>query len=731
MKGMNAMKKCGKMISVFAAAAVMSSTLVIPVVADVSPSVPAGEELIYYNNFNATTAEELASWYGINGDSLTGGTPPCICSWGLGLVDGTDGNGIAINLAIDTRDYELAIPATTEGIVKLTYDFYPSAGTDVINLAGNHSSWNARTALMSVSGLKREWLKAEISVDLDKDTARVNLRDTDGNVVYTNSIAYEKNLYLFEFSRTVTGGTAGDNIPKAAVFDNLLVTKVLEAAEPVTISVEADGNGTVTGAGTYYKGSPVTLKATPAYGFDFAGWYDGSEKVSDSAEYTFVAAEDKTFIAKFDKSASAVSFDNEIIKFGTDFETLTAAEVAGWYTDEQITNGGFRSWTKNGVVPGYTGGTALSPTYGMTAAERSMEFYPVPKPIKGVQHFRFDFKPGTVESAKSDIKLVNGNNKEAVRATILTGATAKWGNEWVNVDVRINYDTSSWSIAAVPYNSSLEGYTSSGTWSTGDTLAISFDFSTSAPSERTADNTPAIDNFFWTTEIPSYSTAPYLLPGSFSVFAENVLQKNLNDVLPTTNRVTINFGQYMDAEDMNGNNIYITEKNSNNKLLTVGTYTDGVYSISLSSLLMANTSYSIHVKPVKNTSGIATSGEYILDFTVGEGICISRLKQLVINNTAVTTVAETMPGARSKIEFDYANTTGKEQTLYIIVAYYNDDMLIKADYFTKSVSADIASNTYSVDYTVPSDVSGYDAVRIMSWDGFTTMNSLGGYLELR
>jgi len=57
--------------------------------------------------------------------------------------------------------------------------------------------------------------------------------------------------------------------------------------------------GTVTGSGTYDCGSTATLVATPATGFSFAGWYEGTAQVSTSATYSFTVTGTRTLEARF------------------------------------------------------------------------------------------------------------------------------------------------------------------------------------------------------------------------------------------------------------------------------------------------------------------------------------------------------------------------------------------------------------------------------------------------
>lgn len=66
------------------------------------------------------------------------------------------------------------------------------------------------------------------------------------------------------------------------------------------VSLEAQGAGSVSGAGTYTIGTQVTVVATPASGATFLGWYSSSNTlVSNQASYEFTANDNVTLIAKF------------------------------------------------------------------------------------------------------------------------------------------------------------------------------------------------------------------------------------------------------------------------------------------------------------------------------------------------------------------------------------------------------------------------------------------------
>lgn len=74
-------------------------------------------------------------------------------------------------------------------------------------------------------------------------------------------------------------------------------------AEMVTIALEATDLANLTGAGTYPKGSRVTLQATNINAeYLFNGWSKNGELVSIRNPYTFTARENATFAASFERN---------------------------------------------------------------------------------------------------------------------------------------------------------------------------------------------------------------------------------------------------------------------------------------------------------------------------------------------------------------------------------------------------------------------------------------------
>ena len=84
-----------------------------------------------------------------------------------------------------------------------------------------------------------------------------------------------------------------------------LTANFVKIGYEVSLSVEPSGSGTVTGAGTYNFGDPVTVEATPNEGWAFVNWTDdddGGAEVSTEASYDFsMPSNDVNLTANFEE----------------------------------------------------------------------------------------------------------------------------------------------------------------------------------------------------------------------------------------------------------------------------------------------------------------------------------------------------------------------------------------------------------------------------------------------
>lgn len=81
--------------------------------------------------------------------------------------------------------------------------------------------------------------------------------------------------------------------------DRTLVARFIEL-KMVSISVTAGSGGTVSGGGTFYEGTNVTLTATPDSEHRFYGWFENNVRISGAGvNYNFIATTDRNLEARF------------------------------------------------------------------------------------------------------------------------------------------------------------------------------------------------------------------------------------------------------------------------------------------------------------------------------------------------------------------------------------------------------------------------------------------------
>ena len=106
------------------------------------------------------------------------------------------------------------------------------------------------------------------------------------------------------FTLDTTKGKLSGNIDG----EGNLVLKVYYTRDTCTVSVDSD-NGTIQGTGICGYDKQVALKVTPYPGYDFLGWYNGTEKLSSEETYTVKVTEDISYTAKFEVKSEMSNFN--------------------------------------------------------------------------------------------------------------------------------------------------------------------------------------------------------------------------------------------------------------------------------------------------------------------------------------------------------------------------------------------------------------------------------------
>ena len=89
--------------------------------------------------------------------------------------------------------------------------------------------------------------------------------------------------------------------------DRSLVANFSSEDYIISVEINPEDGGTVTGAGGYSYGNECTLTATPKTGHTFEKWTKGSNTVSTNAEYTFIVRESAIYTAHFKKKSYTIA----------------------------------------------------------------------------------------------------------------------------------------------------------------------------------------------------------------------------------------------------------------------------------------------------------------------------------------------------------------------------------------------------------------------------------------
>lgn len=190
--------------------------------------------------------------------------------------------------------------------------------------------------------------------------------------------------------------------------------------------------GTVSGGGTYTHGNSVLLKATPATGYSFVGWYEGANQVSTAETYTFTATSARTLVGRFQRNWYTITFSagtggtvsptSARVQYGGSAESTATANTG--YTFTQWSDG---TKTAKLTVTNVTANATYAASFGINA-------------------YVITYQAGTgVASVTPTSETVNhGSNAAGSTATVATGYNFDgWYNGSTRVSTALKYGPTS------------------------------------------------------------------------------------------------------------------------------------------------------------------------------------------------------------------------------------------------------------------------------------------------
>lgn len=215
---------------------------------------------------------------------------------------------------------------------------------------------------------------------------------------------------------------------------------------------------------------------------------------------------------------------------------------------------------------------------------------------------------------------------------------------------------------------------------------------------------------------------PSLTADGLAFYIGDEKQKDPNAISTATDKITLTFNTVMNLGSLKEN---VKIKTDNKEVSYIAGLDDNVFTIKLSEPLKPNTNYTIEIGGgVKAYTGETIEKALTEKFKTTAGEMTGKITGVKIDTTPVTQPSQLTSGAKMNITIDYRNAL--ENTAlngYVIVAYFNGNKLIKADYGEKiERAASVNSDTISCTRTVPDfGTETLTSAKIMFWNGLDKM----------
>lgn len=262
---------------------------------------------------------------------------------------------------LDDFDTGLVTPDTLNPLAVGTYDIKLSLenyrdSTVTVNV-------NQGTVTFANVNLTLYEPRGSIYLTSDPSGARIYLDDVDQEIFTPNLLGkLEAGDYLIKLTLADYFDTVFTVPVTADQRTNWPTIQMEKIPYYISVDIDPENGGTVTGSGGYNEGDKVTLIATPSIGFEFVNWTEDGSFLSNNSQYEFTATKDRNLTANFKLKTYVISAETSPLNAGLISGT-------GEYTHGDIVElsftafDGFRfvNWTENGEE------VSTSETYSFTA----------------------------------------------------------------------------------------------------------------------------------------------------------------------------------------------------------------------------------------------------------------------------------------------------------------------------------------------------------------------------
>lgn len=209
-----------------------------------------------------------------------------------------------------------------------------------VNADGVYADGKIPAAIHQDVTLTAQWEKNSYQVTTAADPEEGGTTVGDGTYLYGEQATVTSTLNTgYNFCGWYEGDTlvSEDMEYTFTVTSNRNLTARF-ARNPYDVVANTTVGGTAVGTGTYEYGQTATVTATPEEGYVFRGWFEGTQKVSEDASYSFTVTADRTLTAQFSKvyTITVIAETGGSVSGGGAYEpmanaTITAAANGGYY----------------------------------------------------------------------------------------------------------------------------------------------------------------------------------------------------------------------------------------------------------------------------------------------------------------------------------------------------------------------------------------------------------------
>lgn len=192
--------------------------------------------------------------------------------------------------------------------------------------------------------------RGSISLDSNPKGAKIFVNDTNTELLTPNIInKLEAGNYQIKLSLTQYFDTTFTVPVIEDQRTNWPLIELKEIPFLITVDINPEGAGVVTGDGGYYQGDEVSLSASANTGYSFVNWTENSTEVSKDPTYTFTANANRSLVANFSLNSYLIATSSNpeaggLTSGGGTFDYGSTANVSAVPSSGYT----FVNWTENG-----------------------------------------------------------------------------------------------------------------------------------------------------------------------------------------------------------------------------------------------------------------------------------------------------------------------------------------------------------------------------------------------